>query len=221
MRLWLNLKISIDKRGDRMKEETRKKVKKEIWEWTKTIVIAVILAMIIRTFVIQTFKIPSGSMMNTLFPGDFLFVNKFIYGTRIPFSDKKILVLRNPQRGDIIVFKYPVDHKRNFIKRCIGLPGETIEIKNKKVYVNGKPLVEEYAVFRDSRIYSDDVYLSDDERKRDNYGPVIVPDNAYFMMGDNRDNSLDSRFWGFLPEKDIRGKALVLYWPPRRIGPIK
>ncbi len=204
-----------------MKEETKKKIKKEIWEWVKTIFIAIILAIIIRTFVIQTFKIPSGSMMNTLFPGDFLFVNKFIYGTRFPFSNKKILVLRKPERGDIIVFKYPVDHKRNFIKRCIGLPGETIEIKNKQVYVNGKPLVEAYVVFSDSRLYSNSAYLSDDERKRDNYGPIIVPDNAYFMMGDNRDNSLDSRFWGFLPEKDIRGKALVLYWPARRIGLIK
>ena len=204
-----------------MTPEIKKKIKHETWEWTKTIVIAVILALFIRTFIVQAFKIPSGSMMDTLFAGDYLFVNKFIYGTRIPLTDKKILVPRTPQRGDIIVFKYPVDPSRNFIKRCIGLPGDTIEIKNKKVYHNGKPLVEPYVVYKDPNVYQKTNYLPKEYSDRDNFGPVTVPPNAYFMMGDNRDNSYDSRFWGFLPEANIKGEALFLYWPPKRIGLIR
>lgn len=204
-----------------MTPETKKKVKKEVWEWTKTIVIAVILALFIRTFIVQAFKIPSGSMMDTLFAGDYLFVNKFIYGTKIPFTNKKILVFHTPQRGDIIVFKYPVDPTRNFIKRCIGLPGDTIDIKNKKVYVNGKPLTEPYVVFKDPQIYPRSSYIPREYSERDNFGSVTVPPNAFFMMGDNRDNSYDSRFWGFVPEENIKGEALFLYWPPKRVGLIR
>ncbi|MCK4816638.1 signal peptidase I [bacterium] len=204
-----------------MEQQKKDKIKKEIIEWAKTIVIAFVLALTIRTFVVQAFKIPSGSMMDTLFAGDYLFVNKFIYGTKVPFTNKKILVFRKPKRGDIIVFKYPVDPKRNFIKRCIGLPGDTIEIRNKKVYINGEVLKEGYVVFKDQELYPNVDYLPKEYSQRDNFGPVVVPDNACFMMGDNRDSSYDSRFWGFLPDKNIKGKALIVYFPPKRMGLIK
>ncbi|MFH1784416.1 MAG: signal peptidase I [bacterium] len=204
-----------------MNQETKNKIKKETFEWIKTIVIALILALSIRTFVVQAFKIPSGSMMDTLFAGDYLFVNKFLYGTKIPFTDTKIIPIKSPQRGDIIVFKYPVDPKRNFIKRCIGLPGETLQIKNKQVYIDGKPIKEDYVVFKDKSLYPNVDYLAEGYSKRDNFGPVVVSQGAYFMMGDNRDSSYDSRFWGFLPKKNIKGKALLVYWPPRRMGLIR
>jgi signal peptidase I len=204
-----------------MTPETKKKIQHETWEWIKTIIIALIIALFIRTFIVQAFKIPSGSMMDTLFAGDYLFVNKFVYGTRIPFTGHKMLVLRSPRHGDIIVFKYPVDPSRNFIKRCIGLPGDTIEVKNKKVYVNGQLSVEPYAVYKDPSIYIKSDFLPQEFSRRDNFGPVTVPADAYFMMGDNRDNSYDSRFWGFVPDKNIAGKALFLYWPPKRMGLIR
>ncbi len=178
--------------------------RKSFWrENIEAILIAVVLALFVRTFVVQAFKIPSGSMLETLQIGDHILVNKFIYGTHIPFTDISILPLRKPQRGDIIVFKYPVDESRDFIKRLIGVPGDTIEIRNKIVYVNGKPLQDEYVVHRDERIIPGN---------RDNFGPVTVPDHSYFMMGDNRDGSYDSRFWGFVKEDEIRGKALIIYW---------
>lgn len=178
--------------------------RKSFWrENIEAVLIAVVLALFIRTFVVQAFKIPSGSMLETLQIGDHILVNKFIYGTHIPFTDLSILPVRKPQRGDIIVFKYPVDESRDFIKRLIGVPGDTIEVRNKIVYVNGKPLKDEYVVHRDERIIPGN---------RDNFGPVTVPDHAYFMMGDNRDGSYDSRFWGFVKESEIRGKALIIYW---------
>lgn len=191
------------------------KVKKTVVEWIKSIAVAVVLALLIRTFIIQAFKIPSSSMENTLKIGDHLFVTKFIYGTKIPFTDIRILPLAKPKRGDIIVFKYPYDKKRDFIKRCIGIPGDKIEIKNKIVYVNDVPVEKYYIIHRDSNVIPAEV------SQRDNFGPVIVPEGRYFMMGDNRDTSLDSRFWGFLHEKYLRGKALVIYWPIWRIGLIK
>lgn len=191
------------------------KVKKTVVEWIKSIAVAVVLALLIRTFIIQAFKIPSSSMENTLKIGDHLFVTKFIYGTKIPFTDIRILSLTKPKRDDIIVFKYPYDKKRDFIKRCIGIPGDKIEIKNKIVYVNDGPVEKSYIIHRDSNVIPSEV------SQRDNFGPVIVPEGRYFMMGDNRDTSLDSRFWGFLHEKYLRGKALVIYWPIWRIGLIK
>lgn len=189
--------------------------KKTFIEYAKSIAIAVVLALIIRTFLIQAFKIPSSSMEDTLKIGDHLFVTKFIYGTKIPFTDVKIFPLTKPKRGDIIVFKYPIDTKRDFIKRCIGVLGDKIEIKDKIVYVNDKPIQENYIIHRDPGI------ISKEANARDNFGPVIVPEGRYFMMGDNRDNSHDSRFWGFLSDKYIKGKALIIYWPIWRIGLIK
>jgi signal peptidase I len=185
-----------------------KVAKNSTWqEYADSGLIAILLALVIRTFLLQAFKIPSGSMENTLLIGDHLLVNKFIYGTKIPFTEKRILKFRDPRRGDIIVFQYPENPYRDFIKRCIALPGDTLEIRNKILYVNNEPMTESYVTFRDLRIFPKEM------SPRDNFGPIQVPADHYFMMGDNRDYSADSRFWGFLPHKLIKGKAWVIYWP--------
>ncbi len=178
-----------------------------VLEYVDSGFIAILLALVIRILLIQAFKIPSGSMENTLLIGDHLLVNKCIYGTDIPFTDKTILKIRDPRRGDIIVFKYPEKPRRDFIKRCIGLPGDTLEIKDKVLYINGEPQNENYVTCRDIRILPRELSV------RDNFGPITVPPDNFFMMGDNRDFSADSRFWGFLPRKLIKGKAWVIYWP--------
>lgn len=179
---------------------------KKILEYIKSIGIAILIALFIRAYIVQAFKIPSGSMIPTLLIGDHLLVNKFIYGVHPPFSDKKVLVFEKPKRGDIIVFKYPEDPSRDFIKRVIGIEGDTIEIKNKKVFVNGIELKEPYARYVDSYIHPREL------DPRDNFGPVKVPKGKLFVMGDNRDQSYDSRFWGFVDLKDVKGKAFIIYW---------
>lgn len=185
-----------------------KKTKSSLRENIEAIVIAIIIAMFIRTFIIQAFKIPSGSMLETLQIGDQILVNKFIYGVKIPFTDGTVLIpVKDPQKGDIVVFKYPEDPSKDFIKRVIGTGGDTIEIIDKKLYVNdrlvdGKP----YAVYKTDKIYSGLVSTRDNLRK------IKVPENKLFVMGDNRDNSHDSRFWGFVDLKAVRGKALIIYW---------
>ncbi|HUU49666.1 MAG TPA: signal peptidase I [Nitrospinota bacterium] len=165
-------------------------MKKKTWvrELIESIIIALILALIIRTFVIQAFKIPSGSMLPTLQIGDHILVSKFIYR------------FKDPQRGDIIVFKFPGDEKRDFIKRLIGLPNEEVEVKNNQVFINNKPLHEPYAIYEEDLL------------SKKNYGPYHLPDGHLFVMGDNRDNSLDSRAWGFLDKNKIKGKAWRIYW---------
>lgn len=175
-------------------------------EYVKSILIAVILALFIRTFVVQSFKIPSGSMENTLAIGDHLLVSKFIYGTRIPFTDSRILKVRDPRRGDIIVFEYPRDTDKDFIKRVIGTPGDVVEIKDKRVYINGTPYQNTHEIYKENSI------LPKEQHQRDNFGPVKVPDNAYFVMGDNRDYSYDSRFWGFVGKEKIKGLAFIKFW---------
>lgn len=184
-----------------------KKNKKELlWEYTKAVVTALLLALFIRAYFIQAFKIPSGSMIPTLLIGDHILVNKFIYGTTIPFSDKRILIFRKPEKGDIIVFKYPEDRNRDFIKRVIAVEGDEVESKNKVIYVNGKAVDEPYAQHTDTSLRPGGI------EPRDNFGPYIVPKEKYFMMGDNRDQSYDSRYWGYVDMKDIRGEALIMYW---------
>lgn len=180
--------------------------KSQLREWTEAIVIAVVLALFIRTFIVQAYKIPSASMEDTLLIGDHLLVNKFLYGTHIPFTGKKVLPIRQPERGDIIVFKYPNDENIDYIKRVIGLPGDVVEVKDKRVYVNGKQLIEPYVVFKEAGILPRNV------QPRDNYGPVTVPPDSMLMMGDNRDRSYDSRFWGFVGMDKIQGKAFIIYW---------
>jgi signal peptidase I len=180
--------------------------KRLFWEYTEAIVTALILALVIRAYIIQAFKIPSGSMIPTLLVGDHILVNKFLYGTKIPFSDKKILVLREPEKGDVIVFKYPENPKKDFIKRVVATEGDVIEERNKVVYVNGKAIAEPYAR------HFDRTFRSGGMDPRDNFGPLVVPEDKLFVMGDNRDQSYDSRYWGFVDLKAIRGKALLIYW---------
>jgi signal peptidase I len=180
-------------------------------EYFESICIAVILALFIRTFVVQAFKIPTGSMENNLLIGDHLLVNKF--GPTAGLVEKIVLPIDDIQRRDVVVFKYPEEPERDFIKRVIGLPGETIEMRNKKIYVNGQPLEEPYVFFLEPPAMSQpgDADFTDFDVRRQ-YGPVTVPANHYFVMGDNRDNSQDSRYWGFLPREYIKGKALMVYW---------
>ena len=172
----------------------------------EAILVAILIALFIRTFVVQAFKIPSGSMKQTLQIGDHILVNKFIFGIKMPYWNKTILPLKTPQRGDIIVFKYPVDPHKDFIKRVIGVGGDVIESRDKQLYVNHKQVNHEFGVHTDPRI------LSGANKPRDNFGPLTVPENALFVMGDNRDESYDSRFWGFVDLKAVNGKAFIIYW---------
>ena len=178
----------------------------KLWEWMKSILIALVLALFIRAFIVQAYKIPSGSMVPTLLIGDYLLVNKLAYGIRNPLKNDFLYFRRLPKRQEIVVFIYPLNKKLDFIKRVIGLPGDTIQIINKKVYVNGKLLKEPYVRFTDPEIYPKEI------SPRDNYGPVKVPPKHIFVMGDNRDQSYDSRFWGFVPIKYLKGKALIIYF---------
>ncbi len=179
------------------------KRKSTLREYAEAFALAIVLALTIRTFVVQAFKIPSGSMIPTLSIGDHILVNKFIYGIKLPFTDVMLLPISSPQHGDIIVFKYPEDESKDFIKRVVGTPEDVIEVRNKEVYVNG-------ARVDDPRVQHTDREIQ--LNKRDNFGPVTVPPGSYFVMGDNRDQSLDSRFWGFVKENKIRGKAFLIYW---------
>ncbi len=191
-----------------------KNKKRLIKEYVEAIITALILALVIRAYVIQAFKIPSGSMIPTLLIGDHILVNKFIYGTKIPFTDRRVLIFKKPERGDIIVFKYPENPKKDFIKRAVAIENDIIESRDKTVYVNGKAVIEPYAHHFDSNIRprgNDPI---------DNFGPLIVPKGKVFAMGDNRDQSYDSRYWGFVDLKEIKGKALIIYWAwdsPKRV----
>jgi signal peptidase I len=184
-------------------EKNKKSIVKE---YIKAIFIAIVIALFIRTFFVQAFKIPSGSMIPTLQIGDWLLVNKFIYGIKIPLIRKTLIPVKNPQRGDIAVFIYPMDRSKDFIKRVIGVGGDIIEIKNKKVYINDSLYDNHHEIHTDSLI------LPRSLQPRDNLGPIRVPEGYIFVMGDNRDNSYDSRFWGFVDLKDVVGKAFIIYW---------
>ena len=196
-----------DKEAGALKKSTAR-------EYTEAILIALLLALLIRTFIIQAFKIPSGSMENTLLIGDHILVSKFSYGTHIPneipFLDIKlfddiVLFSKVPQRGDIIVFKFPKDERRDFIKRVIGLPGDFLEVRRQKIYINDK-------LYEDTHARHTEPASGSSLVPRDDFGPVLVPEGYVFVMGDNRENSQDSRYWGFLNVQKIRGKALMIYW---------
>lgn len=178
-------------------------------EYAESIVVAVILALAIRTVVVQAFKIPTGSMRPTLMEGDRILVNKFLYGAEIPFTGWRLPVVRAPQRGDIIVFRSPDDDHRDFIKRLVAFEGETVEIKEFQLWVNGRPVTDP-PIFRERSYYN-----------RGDYGKtglsVRVPAGHYFVLGDNSSSSRDSRYWGFLSKDHLVGKAMVIYWPPQRI----
>ncbi|MEE9259375.1 MAG: signal peptidase I [Nitrospinaceae bacterium] len=192
----------------------QKREKTVFREYAEAIFIALLLALFIRTFIVQAFKIPSGSMERTLLVGDHILVSKFSYGTHIPneipflnirLFDDIVLFQEIPERGDIIVFKFPKDESRDFIKRVIGLPGDLVEIRRQRVFINNKPLEEPYVVH--SLAPGNEPIVP-----RDDFGPVLVPDGYLFMMGDHRENSQDSRYWGFLDINKVKGKALMLYW---------
>jgi signal peptidase I len=207
-------------------KKKRISLKKQIegWVW------ALVVALFLRYFVLQAYRIPSGSMEDTLLPGDFLLVFKPIYGIEIPYTEIKFFQFFKPSRGDIVIFRFPIDPSKDFVKRCVGLPGDTIEIRDKILYVNGKKIFEPYAVHKDSRIIPPLILPKDEFSKRefqrawvnrefidepnvrDNFGPVVVPPHTYFVLGDNRDNSSDSRFWGPVPEKYLKGVPLIIYF---------
>jgi signal peptidase I len=185
-------------------EQRRKSV---VREYAESIIIAVVLALVIRTFVVQAFKIPSGSMEDTLLIGDHILVNKLAYGLQLPFTEAKFRLfglVDGPARGDIIVFPFPRDPSRDFIKRVIGLPGERVEVRNHHVYINGEPLKEPYVKLDDRAPLHPTRYS--------HWGPETVPPGKLFVLGDNRDNSADSRDWGFLDSAQVKGRAFIIYW---------
>jgi len=202
--------------------KTNHPTEKEIGEKNKSIVrenieavlVAVLLALLIRTFAVQAFKIPSGSMKQTLLIGDHILVNKFIYGVKVPFSKTTIIPFKKPKHGDIVVFKFPIDPEKDFIKRVVGLAGDKVEIRNKQVFVNNIKVDSSFAQFTDSFMVPGCPPGSrkDAPCRKDNLGPIEVPANQLFVMGDNRDQSFDSRFWGFVDLKAVSGEAFIIYW---------
>ncbi len=185
---------------------TEQKKKSVVREYAEAIGIAILLALFIRTFVVQAFKIPSGSMLPTLQIGDHLLVNKFIYGIRLPFAGTLLVPIKEPKRGDIIVFRFPRDRSTDYIKRVVGLPGDKLEIRDKTLLINDRRVDDPHAHFTSAEVLPESI------SPKDNLGPIVVPPDKYFVMGDNRDNSSDSRFWGFVDDADILGKAMIIYW---------
>ncbi len=175
-------------------------------EYVESLLIAALIALVVRSFVVQAFKIPSSSMEPTLLIGDHLLVNRLSYSMKVPFTDIVILNLGKPERGDVVVFRYPVDRSKDFIKRVIAKEGDVVEIKDKVVYVNGTRVSDPHAYFAEDNLIPG--FFS----QRDNFGPVTVPKDSYFCLGDNRDRSLDSRFWGFVKREELVGRALVIYF---------
>jgi len=184
-------------------------------EYSEAFVVAIILAILIRALLVQAFKIPSGSMEPTLLIGDHILVNKMVYGIRIPFTKARWPKFADPRRGDVIVFVYPEDRTKDFIKRVVAIGGDTVEIRNKKVFINGKEATEPYAHFRDPKV------LPAATSPRDNIPPFKVPEGYLFAMGDNRDFSHDSRFWGFVPLDDVKGEAFLIYYSAQDLSSIR
>lgn len=188
-----------------------------LWDNLKQIFFAIILAIIIKTSVVEAYKIPSQSMEDTLLVGDFLLANKFVYGARVPFTDWRLPAISDPKQGDVVIFIYPRDGVTKYIKRCVATPGDTVFIKDKVVYVNGTVFpLPEYGKYTDTAadgsLHIQPRQAGGMDGPRDNFGPYVVPANSYFMMGDNRDNSYDSRWWGVVNEKLVLGKALLIHW---------
>ncbi len=229
----------------------REHILSEDWEWAETVFSAVLLAAVLMYFVVQAFKIPSGSMRQTFLEGDHLFVNKFIYGVRVPYSGRRLLPFRPVKRGDIVVFRFPSDNPKelhcgsiqygkDFIKRVVGLPGDTVDVHGGRVIINGQLLEETYTQYTDPfrqppsvraqgmlRAAYQDLWVRhvlDRELEgvmRDQFGPVKVPQGSYMVMGDNRDHSCDSRYWGPVETRYLKGKAWFIYWPPSRMGAVR
>jgi signal peptidase I len=199
---------------------------KVVKDYAEALIIALVLAFFIRSFVVQAFKIPSGSMLETLQVGDHLLVNKFVYGIKLPFTNTTVIPVSDPEHGDIVVFKYPMDEDIDYIKRVIGTPGDRIRIEDKQVYRNGEPIDDPYAQYTDKHSFK---MVCDGPPNgesmgcpcRDNISEFTVPPGKYFMMGDNRDASKDSRCWGYVDRKLIRGRAWMIYWSWAGIGDIR
>lgn len=189
-----------------------KEKKSLIREWVESIIVAFLLAMVIRAFIVQAFKIPTGSMRTTLIEGDLILVNKFIYGAKVPLVNLRLPALSQPKRGEVVVFIYPEDKKKDFVKRVVGLPGEKVQIKGGSIFINDKPVTE--PVFNRIYYYNRGQFATEGEA-------IIVPKDSYFVLGDNSASSKDSRYWGFVPKEYILGKALLIYWPVQRIRLIK
>ena len=190
-----------------IKKTFKTTILRSIGVYLTSVIFAISLALLIRTFGVQAFKIPSsGAMKNSILIGDHILVNKFVYGIKLPIADTVLIPISKPKYGDIIVFKYPKEPEKDFIKRVIGVGGDVIEIKDKQVYVNNTRLNENYVIHTDSRIFPED------QNPRDNLKSITVPENSLFVMGDNRDHSYDSRFWGVVDLKAVKGKAFVIYW---------
>ena len=219
--------ITPEQRLDALRELNRKRSGFDfLSEWAKILFVSVFLFVFIRTFLVEAFKIPSGSMENTLQVGDFLLVNKLVYGAEVPFAHAHLPRLREPQRGDVIVFEYPTDRTKNFVKRLIGVPGDTVEMREGSLIRNGTLVSEAYVQhtepdmdpiqeeFRWQRNYLVRTAAAADGYRptRNNWGPLVVPRGNYFVLGDNRDNSLDSRYWGWVPDSLVKGRPFVIYY---------
>lgn len=197
-----------------------------LWDSARSIPVALFLFFVVRAFFVEAFKIPSGSMERTLLVGDFLLVNKLLYGAEIPFTDRTLPALRDPRLGDVVVFQYPADPTKNFVKRLVGMPGDTLAMRDGLLYRNGLPQLEGYVrhsepnldpVAEDFRWQRNYLVRTAEARvgfhpSRNNWGPLVVPDQSYFVLGDNRDNSLDSRYWGFVPDSLVRGRPMFVYY---------
>jgi len=196
----------VENAKDSSMETTKRKTKSKTREYVESLIIAAIIAFFVRSFFIQAFRIPSSSMEPTLLIGDHLLVNRLSYVMKIPFTDKVIFTLGDPKKGDVIVFRYPKDTDKDFIKRVIATEGDTVAIKDKVIYINGKKTEDKWGHYLDNMILPEHV------NPRDNFGPIKVPQNSYFVMGDNRDRSLDSRYWGVVTRDHLVGRALILYF---------
>jgi signal peptidase I len=200
-----------------------------IWDWTKSIAVALVVWFFLRTFLVEAFRIPSGSMENTLLIGDFLFVNKLLYGAEVPLIHKRLPAIREPRRGDILVFDSVEEEGLKVVKRLIGIPGDTLSMENGQLYRNGRMVSEPWVIRTDPNANADPLQREQMRRwqtphlvtgvKADSYhpdlnnwGPIVVPRDSFFMMGDNRDGSYDGRYWGFLPRENVRGRPLLVYY---------
>ncbi|MDF1544457.1 MAG: signal peptidase I [bacterium] len=190
---------------------SRSSVSSGAWENFKQILAAVILAVVIKTSIVEAYKIPSQSMEDTLLVGDFLLANKFVYGARLPVVDWRLPGFGDPKAGDVVIFIFPRDGVTKYIKRCIGVPGDTVEVRDKQLFINSVPFENpEYSKYIDTVAGGDQrVHV---RPPRDNFGPFVVPPDSYFMMGDNRDNSYDSRFWGVVRKEYVLGEAMMIHW---------
>jgi signal peptidase I len=205
-------------------EERARAILSGVWDWTRSILVAFALFVIVRTFLVEAFRIPTGSMENTLLVGDFLLVNKAVYGAEIPGTDLRLPAFTEPRRGDVVVFTPPHEPTKNYVKRLVGVPGDTLEMRDKELFLDGVPVPEPYARYSDrsgDAVHPDMAWQSNHliastttgyHPTRDNWGPLVVPEGRYFMLGDNRDNSEDSRYWGFVPRSAIHGRPWFVYY---------